>query len=83
MTGHRSVFVYVFSQWNDEVLRAPPALLSLWTSQQSDDSAVGDVRVPKVDPKEVSLWSSHREVPFNRGVLRNAIKCALTADMSV
>lgn len=83
MTGHHSVFVQVFSQWNDEVLRAPPALLSLWTSRQSDDSAVGDVRVPKVAPKEVSLWLGHGEVPFHRGVLRNAIRCALTADMSV
>lgn len=83
MTGHHSVFVYVFSQWNDKVLRAPPALLSLWTSQQSDDSAVGDVRVPKVDPKEVRLWLGHREVPIHRGLLRNAIKYALMADMPV
>lgn len=81
MTAHHSLLVYGFSQRNDKVLLAPPSLLSLWMSQQSDDSAVWDVRVPKVDPKEVSLLTGHRGVPFHHSLLRNAIKCPLMADM--
>lgn len=83
MTVHHSLFVYGFSQRNDKVLLAPPSLLSLWMSQQSDDSAVWDVRVPKVDPKEVSLLTGHRGVPFHHSLWRNTIKCPLMADISV
>lgn len=68
MTGHHSVFLYVFSQQTDKVLCSsrPQHCWACGTGER----AVEDVTVPQIDPKVLTLLQGHGAVSFHAGFWR-------------